>query len=107
MKYATPRIKFLAIVGVVFSLLAGLATPLISIVMGRAIAIYDPLSTPEEISDGIIYLIKMICIIATIIWVTSYLQYALMQHVAEVLASDLRTLYLQALMKQETEFFER
>jgi ABC-type multidrug transport system fused ATPase/permease subunit len=107
MKYATPRQKVLCAFGVFFLITAGCVAPLVSLVMGEAITIYDPRATDQEIHEGIIYLIKMISIISTTVWAFSYIQYAFMQHNAESLAFDLKERYLASLMRQETEFFER
>lgn len=79
MKFFSTKDKLMALVGVICSVLAGLLLPSIAIVMGELIAIYDPRSTPEEINEGIEYLIKVICGIAITLWVLSYLQYAFMQ----------------------------
>jgi len=49
----------------------------------------------------------MIGVLCGVLWVFGYLQYACLQAVAEQLSFDLRTLYLRALLKQETEFFEK
>ena len=99
MKYSDTKDKLMALIGVLFSILAGLVTPSIALVMGELIAIYDPRSTPEEINEGIEYLVKIISIIAITLWIFSYLQYSFMQHSAEKLAFSLRTRYLTALMR--------
>lgn len=99
MKYSSNKDRAIAIFGVLFSVLAGFVSPLIAIVMGELIAVYDPRSTPDEINDGIIYLVKMIAIISSTLWVFSYIQYAFMQHASEKLAFQLRTRYLNALMR--------
>lgn len=99
MKYSSTKDKALAIFGVLFSVLAGLVAPTVSIVMGELIAIYDPRSTPDEINNGIEFLIKVICAISLTLWVFSYVQYAFMQHAAEKLAFELRFRYLNSLMR--------
>lgn len=45
----------------------------------------------------------MICII---LWIFGYLQYALLQHMAERISFDLRSRYLRNLLNQEIEFYE-
>ena len=107
MKYATPKQKLICGLGVFFSVAAGCVSPLVSLVMGQAISIYDPRATDQEVYSGIIYLIKMISIISLTLWAFSYVQYAFMQHNAESLAFDLKERYLSSLMRQETEFFEK
>ena len=66
-------------VGVLFSILAGFTAPWIAIIMGEVISIYDPMATNDSIQDGIIYLIKMIAIISSVLWVCAYIQYSFMQ----------------------------
>lgn len=51
-------------------------------------------------------LIKFIAVVSAILWLFGYLQYAFMQAVAESLSFDLRTRYLNQLLKQEVAFFE-
>ena len=88
-------------------MISGAAAPTIAIVFGEIVGIFNPSNTDEEINEGIIKLIKLIAVLSSILWVFGYLQYACLQAAAERLAFDLRTLYLKALLKQETEFFER
>ena len=78
-----------------------------SIVMGDAISICNPLSTDEQIHDGIIMLLKEIAIISSLLLFFSYIQFAYMQSNAERLAFTWREKYLDSLMRQETEFFEK
>ena len=40
-------------------------------------------------------------------WIFGYMQFAFLQASAERLSFDLRTLYLRALLRQETEYFEK
>lgn len=58
-------------------------------------------------TEAIIDLIKIAAIIAFVLWFFGYMQSAFMQHAAENLSFELRNRYLKALMKQETEYFER
>lgn len=51
---------------------------MIALVSGEAIAIYDPAATPEEVNTGATNLAKMIAVIASCLWVFSYVQYAFM-----------------------------
>jgi len=57
----------------VFSVLAGVTAPFISIVMGDAISILNPLSTDAQIYDGLILLLKEIAIISSLLWFFSYI----------------------------------
>jgi hypothetical protein len=78
-KYASKKEKMVMYVGVLFSVLAGFTAPWIAIVMGEVISIYDPKATTDSINDGMIYLIKMIAIISSVLWVCAYIQYSFMQ----------------------------
>lgn len=88
-------------------IICGGIAPAVSIIMGKIIFIFDPKYTPEEVNEMIIELIKFIAILTSVLWVTGYMQYAMLQHVAEQISFDLRARYLDALMRQEIEFFER
>ena len=88
-------------------MISGATAPSIAIVFGEIVGIFNPTNTDEEINDGIIKLFKLIGVLCAILWVFGYLQYACLQAVAERLSFDLRSLYLRALLKQETEYFER
>jgi hypothetical protein len=57
----------------IFSVLAGVTAPFISIVMGDAISILNPLKSDAEIHDGIILLLKEIAIISSLLWFFSYI----------------------------------
>jgi len=92
--------------GFLFACIAGLLSPLVAVVMGKVLGIYDPRATEEEIKAGMLELMQFIGIIASILWVTGYVQYAFLQHLAEKISYDLRGRYLTALMTQETTFFE-
>lgn len=52
-------------------------------------------------------LLKQILIIAAIIWVIAYMNFALLQQSAEKLTIRLRGMYLKSLLKQEVAFFEK
>jgi ABC-type multidrug transport system fused ATPase/permease subunit len=85
----------------------GAVAPLMSIVFGELIDIFDPRKTDAEISKAYGQLAIWIGIISGVLWISGYFQYAFLQHMAEKLSFDLRSRYLRALLKQETEFFER
>jgi len=93
--------------GLFSAVISGASAPTIAIVFGEIVAIFDPNNTKEEVSDGITKLFQFIAILCAVTWVFGYLQYACLQAAAERLSFDLRSLYLKALLKQETEFFEK
>jgi len=75
--------------------------------MGNIIELFDPTATPDEVSEGIKRLLTNISIIAGVLWVTAYFQYAFLQHMSEKLSFTLRGKYLDSLMRQETAYFEK
>jgi len=68
----------MVLIGVICSILGGLILPSIAIIMGELIEIYDPYASEEQISDAMVYLIKVMAALASSIWVLSYMQYAFM-----------------------------
>lgn len=88
-------------------ILGGAASPLMAIIFGELINIFDPNKTDAEVAEAYKTLAMWIGIIAAVLWLCGYFQYAFLQHMAEKLSFDLRSRYLRALMNQETEFFER
>ena len=106
-KYSSCGQKLLVATGIIAAIISGAAAPTISIIFGEIVAIFDPRNEPEVIQEGIIKLFKLIAVLCSILWTFGYLQYACLQAAAERLSFDLRSLYLSALLKQETEFFEK
>lgn len=93
--------------GIFSAMVAGAVAPSIAIIFGEIVAIFDPNNDAQTIEDAVIKLIKLIAILSAIQWVFGYLQYAFLQGAAERVSFDLRTEYLSALLRQETEFFEK
>jgi ABC-type multidrug transport system fused ATPase/permease subunit len=89
------------------AILGGAVAPLMALIFGRLIDIFDPHKTDAELEDGMRELAMWIAIISGVLWISGYFQYAFLQHMAEKLSFDLRSRYLRALLKQETEYFER
>jgi ABC-type multidrug transport system fused ATPase/permease subunit len=85
----------------------GAVAPLMAVIFGELIDIFDPRKSDDEVADAFAQLAMWIGIIAAVLWITGYFQYAFLQHMAEKLSFDLRSRYLRALLKQETEYFER
>jgi hypothetical protein len=77
-KFSSTKDKLMVLIGIICSMLGGLLLPSIAIIMGELIEIYDPYATEEQISDAMIYLIKVMAALASAIWVLSYMQYAFM-----------------------------
>lgn len=106
-QHCTRTQKFLVGLGLLMGLICGGVSPAVAVVMGKVIYIFDPKYTTKEVNEMIIELLKFIAVLSSVLWVTGYMQYALLQHVAEQISFDLRAKYLDALMRQEIEFFER
>ena len=99
--------KTLIFFGVLMGIAGGAAAPLMAIVFGKLIDIFDPNKSDSEVAESFKLLAIWIGVISAVLWVSGYFQYAFLQHIAEKLSFDLRSRYLRALLKQETEFFEK
>lgn len=88
-------------------ILGGGVAPLMALIFGELINIFDPNKSDAEVAKAYKTLAMWIGIIGAVLWICGYFQYAFLQHMAEKLSFDLRIRYLRALMSQETEFFER
>jgi ATP-binding cassette, subfamily B (MDR/TAP), member 1 len=106
-KYQPWSDKTLVVLGVLLGVCGGAASPLMALIFGELIEIFDPNKTNDQIAEAYKRLALWIGVIAAILWVAGYFQYAFLQHMAEKLSFDLRSRYLRALLKQETEFFEK
>jgi ABC-type multidrug transport system fused ATPase/permease subunit len=98
-KHASPNTKLLYFIGVVMTVIGGVASPMVSVVMGEAIKVYNPEGTQESITTAMHNLLIMIAVSAFVIWVGSYFSYAFMQHASEKLAFELRQKYLLSLLQ--------
>lgn len=85
----------------------GASAPVMSLVFGKLIDIFDPRKTDKEVSKAFAELFWYILVIALVLWIAGYFQYAFMQHMAERLSFDLRSRYLRSLLRQETAYFEK
>ena len=106
-KYSSGAQKLQMFVGLIAAVISGAAAPSIAIIFGEIIAIFDPNNSKDEVKDGIILLFQFIGILCAVMWIFGYMQFAFLQASAERLSFDLRTLYLRALLRQETEYFEK
>ena len=95
LRYMNTKTKVIFAFGCAFSFISGGITPAFAIVIGKVINAYNPQNTPDQIHDAMVQLLKFIAIISAFLFVTSYLQYAFMQHAAEQFTSNLRALYLR------------
>jgi ABC-type multidrug transport system fused ATPase/permease subunit len=95
------------VAGVICAAISGLVSPSIAVILGTVLETYSPDVSQEEIAAQMIDLLQIMSVIAVILWVSGYLQYSLLQHMAEKISFDLRGRYLASLLKQEIEFYER
>lgn len=98
-RFASPKTKLVYRFGFFFTVIAGIASPFISLIMGYGIQVYDPQGTDESIKSAMYDLMIMAAVVATVLWISAGLSYALMQHGAEKLAFELRAKYLVALLR--------
>jgi ATP-binding cassette subfamily B (MDR/TAP) protein 1 len=99
--------KTIVAFGFILAVTGGAVAPVMSLVFGKLIDIFDPRKTDAEISAAFLELFWYILGISIILWTAGYFQYAFMQHMAEKLSFDLRSRYLRSLMNQETAYFEK
>ena len=105
--YAPCCDRTIVLFGFILAVAGGAVAPVMSLVFGKLIDIFDPRKTDAEVSAAFLILFWYILAISLILWIAGYFQYAFMQHMAEKLSFDLRSRYLRALMNQETAFFEK
>ena len=99
MKYADRKQKCLFYTGVTCSILAGCFMPCMALIAGQGLAVYDPGSTEDERDEGVRNLAIIASVVSGGLWLTSYFQYAWLQHLSESLAFTLRKKYLESLMR--------
>jgi len=98
---------FLLIFGTLAAVLAGGILPSISLVMGHvASAFTEGGSSTGNIMGTMSTIAVIVMMIATLLFVFSYIFYAFYQHLAENICLDLRKRYITALMRQEVGYFE-
>lgn len=105
--YASCCDRTLVAFGFILALAGGAIAPVMALVFGKLIDIFDPRKTDAEVSAAFLILFWYILALSLILWIAGYFQYAFMQHMAEKLSFDLRSRYLRSLMNQETAYFEK
>lgn len=106
LSYMKLTTRVLWLIGAFCSALTGLALPSFAVVFGEVVKTFDP-TNAQTLDDLMVTLLKQILIIAAIIWVIAYMNFALLQQSAEKLTIRLRGMYLKSLLKQEVAFFEK
>lgn len=106
LRYMDTKQRVAWTIGAICSGLTGLSLPSFALVFGEVVQTFDP-ANGSSLEDLMVALLKNILVVAAIIWVLAYLNYALMQMSAEQLTIKLRGQYLRSLLKQEVAFFEK
>ena len=75
-RYMSAGTKCKAYTGFIFSIVSGAIMPLMSIIMGEGLRVYDPHATPEQIHESLINLLIFAAILIAATWITCYLGYA-------------------------------
>jgi ATP-binding cassette subfamily B (MDR/TAP) protein 1 len=96
--YASCCDRTIVAFGFILAVAGGAIAPVMALVFGKLIDIFDPRKTDAEVSAAFLILFWYILAISLILWTAGYFQYAFMQHMAEKLSFDLRSRYLRALM---------
>lgn len=78
LSYMELKPRILWITGAFCSALTGLALPSFAVVFGEVVKTFDP-TNATTLDDLMVALLKQIMIIAGIIWIIAYFNYALLQ----------------------------
>ena len=107
--YITFYDKFLLFIGTLSSILAGAILPSVSLIMGNVANAFTSGGGGDsgDIISNMSFIASYVFLIATSLFLCSYLFFAFWQHLAENITTDLRKRYIRALMRQEVAFFER
>ena len=108
--YITLYDKLLLSVGMLSAICAGAILPSISLIMGNVATAFsggDDQQSGSDIISDMSYIASYVVLIATSLFVFSYLFFSFFQHLAENIITDLRKRYIRALMRQEIAFFEK
>ena len=87
------------VIGTISAVICGALLPSIGIVMGEITNTFGPDNKPDEIKEAMELLFGYISIVGALCWVFGYIYYAFWQHLAENITFNLRSRYLQAIMK--------
>ncbi|CDW71198.1 abc transporter [Stylonychia lemnae] len=99
--------KILISIGSVAALVTGALVPIISILMGELADVFDPFKSVQDKKRLVKEISGYIALIAFVIWLTGYIYYSFWQHIGENIAFDLRVRYLNQILKQEVDYFEK
>ena len=89
------------------AIIAGAILPSVSLIMGNVATAFTGDSSGGDIISNMSFISSYVVLIATSLFVFSYLFFAFWQHLAENIVTDLRRRYIRALMRQEIAFFEQ
>ena len=99
--------KIMVVAGAICSFLNGCLAPGYAVVLGYTVFAFDPAMDPDERNEALKASMILSAIICSGQFVFGWASYSIMQIQAEKLAFGLRSVYLDALMRQETAYFEK
>ena len=85
----------------------GAVLPTYSVILGLTVLSFDPSLTEQERDESLQLTIIIAATCCVCQFIFAWASYTLMQQQAEKMAFNLKSLYLNSLMKQETAFFEK
>ena len=98
--------KCLVIGGCIFAFINGALLPNYAVILGLSTESFNPSLSEAERDEKLRQIIILAAIVCSMQFVLSWANYTIMQQQAEKMACNLKSRYLNALMKQETSYFE-
>lgn len=98
-KFCSPFEKVLYYVGMLSGIFAGAFLPALGIVIGEITVSFDPDQTGSDINTQMTKVCVGTQILGVIVWLFCYMYFGFWQHLAENVTFDLRTRYIEALLK--------
>ena len=106
-RYATKQDKFMLVIAVISTIIAGVLLPGLSILLGSITSSFSGSTGYKGLYDSMKWTTLWIVIVGVVSFIFSYAYYTAFQRVAENLSFNLRSIYLTAFLKQEVGFFEK
>ena len=106
-KYSSGWDRFILWCGLIGMSISGFIAPGFGYVIGKCVLMFDPGLTIDESREILHSVVANIFMIAIAQFVFGWVGYTCLQISAERVTVKLRALYLNSLMRQEIEFFEK
>ena len=106
-KFSSRTDKCLVFFGIVCYMISGALSPIYAIAIGEVFEIFDPnveVENRDELMARFTYWVGVLCLLMMIF---NSLSYGILQSQAEKVSFELRSRYLETLMKQEVAYFEK